>query len=212
MTFLQMTPKPFLDLDFRLEMEVIMESLGRNDAKLNDWSTSAIYSAEIVHSINHNMMSFTQSVMNLLELDGSNPNSIRYQVRKVIDMEEGLQFETQLDTSQCKTSYLFSAADAKKKSPWELLPGFQFADKSSFKIMDPDFWFAGDFLKFMGYTVERGLPVSVWETVFEDKYKDDNGKPRTIVVTRMYLLNGTRFDSTFLSQGAPVKTVIKIRR
>lgn len=91
------------------------------------------------------------------------------------------------------------------------VPKFVSPDNSTVNIFDPRIWRVDDFLQYLGENVERGLPVTIWESELEDIVVDKDGKSRRAVVTRFYATNATR-SLVNVEDGTPLKVVIKVRR
>ena len=188
--------------DLRINVEVVMESM--LDGKVDDSSTAAIFNAEIVSVAATNMISFTQSRINLAKMEeGNQQDDMRYQTRRVMDLTEGLVYETRLDTSQCEISDLYENGVDEAEN-------FKPSDGSSFTILDKALWMSGNILQYLGTGTERGFPTQIYEAMHEHKYKGPDNEDRTVIITRHYLAVDVTYDSIYMAKGAPVRTIITV--
>lgn len=102
--------------------------------------------------------------------------------------------------------------NADQGAKWNaLLPKFTFVDNSAFNILDPELWKTDNELKFLGVGIERGMPVTIWESTIDDYATNEFGEKRQVVATTFYLTNSSRYDAIYIQRGAPIKAVIKVR-
>lgn len=88
------------------------------------------------------------------------------------------------------------------------MPKFVFPENSTLNLFDLRFWSADNILQYLGRDVERGRPVTIWESEFDDILINGDGESRRGVVTRFYATD----PSTNAVTGTPLKIVIKVRK
>ncbi|KAI1278730.1 hypothetical protein HDE_14242 [Halotydeus destructor] len=206
-------PELFLDRDFAMKLEVAMVSL--EDGKETAFSTAGVYDAEIVYSKDDQLLALKQSKLNLEQGMASN-DRLRFQTNQVVDLDEAVIYETDMTTSECSfkslDTTLKEATGSRAENMWDYMPPFEFAGKASFKILDSDLWFIGkdSILQYLGKSTVRGYPVVTYETTFDDKFKGEDGEPRTVVVTRHFLDKDVAYDAPVMIKGAPVQTTVNV--
>ncbi|KAI1278702.1 hypothetical protein HDE_14244 [Halotydeus destructor] len=191
-------------------MEVVMES--GDNGELD----GQVYDAKVVYSKAYGLVSFTQSKLRLEAID-KNEDQFRFNVKSVVDLNEGIQYTKNMVTSACSTSRIDLDIKGKKESGpkdiWDKMPPFEFKDNIKFKILDSDLWQPGSDGQFLGTATVRGFPTVVYESQFTDKYDDGLGgdkSMRKVTVTKYYLDGDMSYDSNFMAKGAPVKIIVRV--